>query len=113
MPLVVSHIQQVAVAGVLVTILLMLKMLPPRPERYKRSRTVFMVLQWLLMPITSICYSAAAAMAAQTHLLLGKYLEKFDVTDKATLSSRAKAKAEKNAKKAKRRKSKTITLNKR
>lgn len=113
LPLVVSHIQQVAVAGVLVTILLMLKMLPSRPERYKRSRTVFMVLQWLLMPITSICYSAAAAMAAQTHLLLGKYLEKFDVTDKATLSSRAKAKAEKNAKKAKRRKSKTITLNKR
>lgn len=106
LPLIVSHIQQVAVIGIFITILLMLKMLPPRPERYKRSRTVFMVLQWFLMPVTSICYSSAASMAAQTHLLLGKYLEKFDVTDKATLSSRAKTKAKKDALKKARRKSK-------
>ena len=104
LPLIVSHIQQVAVIGIFITILLMLKMLPPRPERYKRSRTVFMVLQWFLMPVTSICYSSAASMAAQTHLLLGKYLEKFDVTDKATLSSRAKTKAKKDALKKARRK---------
>lgn len=95
LPNVVSHIQQVAMIGLFITILLMLKMLPPRPARYKRRRTVLMVLQWVLMPVTSICYSAAASFNAQTHLMLGKYLDKFDVTDKATLASQARHKAQK------------------
>ena len=51
-----------------------------------------MVVQWVLMPVTSICYNAIASLNAQTHLLFGKYLDKFDVTDKATLASRARAK---------------------
>ena len=93
LPTVVSHIQQVAMIGLFITILLMLKMLPPRPARYKKHRTIFMVAQWVLMPLTSICYSAAASINAQTHLMFGKYLDKFDVTDKATLASRARHKA--------------------
>ncbi len=92
LPIVVSSIQQIALVGVFITIFLMLKMLPPRPERYKRHRTALMVLQWVLMPLTSICYNAVASLNAQTHLLFGKYLDKFDVTDKATLASRALAK---------------------
>lgn len=95
LPIAISYIQQVALVGLFITILLMLKMLPPRPQRYKRHRTLFMVAQWVLMPVTSICYSAAASLNAQTHLLLGKYLDKFDVTDKATLASRAKAREDK------------------
>ncbi|MFZ1257986.1 MAG: hypothetical protein WAQ25_00790 [Candidatus Saccharimonas sp.] len=95
LPVVVSHIQQVATIGLFITILLMLKMLPPRPARYKRHRTVGMVLQWLLMPVTSVCYSALASFNAQTHLALGKYLDRFDVTEKATLASRQQAKQHK------------------
>ena len=99
LPNVISSIQQVAMVGIFITILLMLKMLPPRPARYKRHRTIWMVLQWLLMPVTSICYSSIASFNAQTHLMLGKYLDKFDVTDKATIASQERAKAEKKAKK--------------
>ena len=95
LPVVVSHIQQVAMLGLFITILLMLKMLPPRPARYKRRRTIGMVLQWFLMPVTSVCYSSIASFNAQTHLMLGKYLDKFDVTDKATLASQARAKQSK------------------
>lgn len=91
LPVVVSYIQQVAMVGLFITILLMLKMLPPRPARYKRRRTLGMVLQWLLMPVTSICYSSIASFNAQTHLMLGKYLDEFEVTDKATLASRQQA----------------------
>jgi len=47
------------------------------------------------MPVTAICYGALAPINAQTHLLLGKYLESFDVTDKATFASREKAKKNK------------------
>lgn len=100
LPMVVSYVQQVAMVGLFITILLMLKMLPPRPARYKRRRTVFMVLQWVLMPITAICYSAIASLNAQTHLMLGKYLDKFDVTEKATLASRARHKEQRQLKKS-------------
>ena len=92
LPEIVSSIQRVAMVGLAITILLSLKMLPPRPARYKRRRTLWMVLQWFLMPFTAIIYSATAALNAQTHLLLGKYLDKFDVTEKATHASVARAK---------------------
>lgn len=95
LPVVVSYIQQVAMIGLFITILLMLKMLPPRPARYKRHRTIWMVLQWLLMPFTSVGYSSLASFNAQTHLMLGKYLDKFEVTDKATIASRDRARKKK------------------
>lgn len=99
LPEVVSIIQRIAMVGLFITILLMLKMLPPRPERYKRRRTIGMVLQWALMPLTSVGFSSLASLNAQTHLALGKYLDKFDVTEKATLKSREQAKSKKRAKK--------------
>lgn len=95
LPDVVSRVQQVALIGLFITVFLGLKMLPPRPERYKRRRSVWMILQWGLMPVTAIVYGAASAFNAQTHLLFGKYLDKFDVTEKATHQSVARARAEK------------------
>ncbi|MFI5212342.1 MAG: glycosyltransferase [Candidatus Saccharimonadales bacterium] len=95
LPEVISRIQQVAMIGLLITVFLGFKMLPPRPERYKRRRSVGMLLQWCLMPVTAIVYSAASAFNAQTHLFLGKYLDKFDVTEKATHQTVARARAAK------------------
>lgn len=91
LPVIVSNIQRVAMIGLLITIFLSLKMLPPRPERYKRHHSVFMVLQWVLMPVTTVVYSSLAAFNSQTRLFLGKYLDKFDVTEKATHQSVARA----------------------
>lgn len=42
-----------------------------------------MVLQWGLLPITTIIYSSFAALYSQTRLMLGWYMDKFDVTEKA------------------------------
>lgn len=82
LPSVVSIVQTIASVGLLITVLVSIKMLPKRPERYRRGKTIFMVLQWILMPVTSILYQSLAAFYAQTRLLLGKYMEKFDVTKK-------------------------------
>jgi len=73
--------------GLFITIMLSIRMLPPRPARYRRHRTIFMVLQWVLMPATSIIYQSFAYFYSQTRLALGLYMEKFDVTDKATVPS--------------------------
>lgn len=91
LPVVVGNIQRIAMVGLFITIFLSLKILPPRPERYKRRHSVFMVLQWVLMPVISILYNSLSAFNAQTHLFLGKYLDKFDVTDKATHQSVVRA----------------------
>ena len=84
LPEVVSIIQQVALVGLFITVFLSFKMLPPRPERYKRHRTYMMVAQWVLMPVTAIIYSTISALYSQWRLFTGRYLDKFDVTDKAT-----------------------------
>lgn len=88
LPEVISHIQQVALVGLFITVFLAFKMLPPRPARYKRHRNIWMILQWFLMPVTAIVYSSASAFTSQTALLLGKYFDKFDVTEKATVKDK-------------------------
>lgn len=92
LPEVVSSIQFIAMSGMLITIFLSMKMLPKRPERYKRTRTLGMVLQWILMPVTAIVYNSFASFNAQTHLMFARYLDNFDVTEKATVNSVARAK---------------------
>lgn len=82
LPLIASRIQTVALAGIFITFFISMKLLPPKPARYKHRRTVFMVLQWVLLPVTTIVYNALAAINSQTRLIFGKYLDVFDVTDK-------------------------------
>lgn len=81
-PNIVSVVETFASVGLIVSILVSLKMLPKRPAKYKKGKGIFMVLQWVLMPITSIIYQSLAAFYAQTRLMLGRYMEKFDVTKK-------------------------------
>jgi len=100
LPNVISTLQQIATIGIFITILISLKMLPPRPERYKKRRSFWMVAQWVYMPVTSICYNAVAAAYSQTRLALGKYLDKFDVTEKGRIEDVERAKAEKAKKRA-------------
>ena len=82
LPSVVGIIQTVAMIGLLVTIMTSMKMLPKRPARYKKGKSALMVIQWILMPLVAILYQSAAAFYSQTRLMLGKYMEKFDVTRK-------------------------------
>lgn len=82
LPSVVGWIQAIAMIGTIVTVVISLQMLPPRPETGKKPHKIVMVLQWVLMPVIAIVYQSAAAFYAQTRLLLGKYMEKFDVTKK-------------------------------
>ena len=83
LPMVVSYIQTVAAIGLFVSLILSLKMLPPRPARYKKSKKIWMAVQWIIAPVIAIIYSSACAFYSQTRLILALYMEKFDVTEKA------------------------------
>jgi cellulose synthase/poly-beta-1,6-N-acetylglucosamine synthase-like glycosyltransferase len=83
LPHIASNIQTLALAGIFITLFLSFKALPPKPERYKRHRTIFMVVQWVLLPVTTIVYNSLSSVYSQTRLMFGRYYDKFDVTDKA------------------------------
>ncbi|MDO4508282.1 MAG: glycosyltransferase family 2 protein [Candidatus Saccharibacteria bacterium] len=82
LPNIVSVVETFASVGLIISILVSFRMLPKRPAKYKKGKNILMIAQWILMPITSILYQSIAAYYAQTRLMLGKYMEKFDVTKK-------------------------------
>ena len=86
LPNIVSIIETIACIGLFITILVSFRLLPKRPAKYRKSRNLLMVLQWILMPVISILYQSIAAYYAQTRLMLGLYMEKFDVTKKVVKS---------------------------
>lgn len=83
LPMFASRIETIALVGVFATMFFSFKTLPPKPARYKRHRSVWMVLQWVLLPLTGIGFAAMAALNSQTRLMFGRYLDKFDATKKA------------------------------
>jgi hypothetical protein len=86
LPLIVSRIQTIGLVGALASLYVALRTLPPRPARYKRHRSLFMLLQWVYLPVTTIAYGSFAAIYSQTRLMFGWYMSKFDVTEKAVVS---------------------------
>ncbi len=82
LPNIVSVVETFAMVGLIITVIISMRMLPKRPAKYRKTKHISMLLQWILMPITSILYQSIAAYYAQTRLMLGLYMEKFDVTKK-------------------------------
>lgn len=87
LPYIVSNVQTVALIFAIVTVYFAFLTLPPKPDRYRRHRTLWMVLQWVYLPFTTIVYNSFAALYSQTRLMLGLYLSKFDVTEKAVVTA--------------------------
>lgn len=82
LPQIARWVQTVATTGILISLYLSFRSLPPKPERYKRHRNVWMVAQWVLLPVTTIFYGAFAAIYSQTRLMFGWYLG-WVITEKA------------------------------
>jgi hypothetical protein len=87
LPQYASALQRIAMVGILISLFLSMRSLPPRPLRYKKHRTFWMVIQWVYLPVTSIIYSSFAAINSQTRLMFGWYLG-FVSTEKVSKSER-------------------------
>ena len=46
-----------------------------------------MLLQWVYLPVTTIAFGCVAALNSQTRLIFKRYLSKFDVTEKAVVTT--------------------------
>jgi hypothetical protein len=60
-------------------------LLPPLPERHKKTRLIRyfgMVFQWFIAPIVSIFFSSLPALESQTRLMVGQSLNVFWMTPK-------------------------------
>jgi hypothetical protein len=87
LPLIVSRIQRIGILGVLILAYISLLTLPPRPARHKRHRSFLMAAQWILLPVTGICFASLAAFNSQTRLMFKRYLSRFDVTEHAAVTA--------------------------
>jgi len=64
----------ITLIGLVVTTYINILLLPPRPAKYSRWRTIMMYVQWIFIPVVALTLGAFPAIVAQTRLLFGKYL---------------------------------------
>jgi hypothetical protein len=83
LPVIASRIQTVAMIGLFSSMYLSIKLLPPKPLRYKRRHNIYMVIQWVYLPFTTLVFNCLAALDSQTRLIFKRYPGKFDITEKA------------------------------
>jgi len=81
LPRMTRLIMTLAMVGLIGSAFYALQLLPPRPEKYKKRKYIWMVLQWILVPIVMIVFGAIPALISQTRLMTGKYMG-FWVTEK-------------------------------
>jgi hypothetical protein len=73
-PHVLENLMTLAMIGLLVSLIMSLLLLPPRPEHHSRNQYFFMILQWILVPVSLILFSSVPCIDAVTHLMFGRYL---------------------------------------
>lgn len=80
-PHILEDLMLLAMSGLLLSAILSIPLLPPRPESHPKHKYVIMFLQWVLLPINMIFVGAVPAIDAVTHLMFGKYLG-FNISQK-------------------------------
>lgn len=84
LPIMVRDLLTIAMFGLIVSSLISLTMLPKRPKEKSRFMYLLLALQWILVPVTMIVFSAIPGLHSQTRLMLGRYMG-FWVTPKSRL----------------------------
>jgi len=72
--IILSRVLTLAMFGLIGSVYISFLLLPPRPPNYGKATFIILVLQWLVVPLTMIFFSAFPALEAQTRLMLGKYM---------------------------------------
>lgn len=81
LPVLARDLLSITWVGIALQAIIAMQLLPPRPERYGKTKILEMLAMWVLMPISGILFGSLAAIDAETRLMLGKYMG-FHVTAK-------------------------------
>ena len=73
-PHILENLMSIAMFGMFISAMMSFLILPPRPEHHSPHKYIYMLLQWVLVPVSLILFSSIPCIDAVTHLMLGKYL---------------------------------------
>jgi len=74
LPIMVRNLLILAMGGLVVSSIISLSLTPPRPDGKGRFRYIVMAVQWIMVPLTMIIFSAIPGLDSQTRLMFGKYM---------------------------------------
>jgi hypothetical protein len=86
MPVFARSLLMITWIGIVISMTISLLLLPKRPKNYPRWKSIFMLIQWVLIPISAVFFGSIPAIDAQTRLMIGKPLG-FRVTEKKYIST--------------------------
>jgi len=81
LPRLTRNLMTLAMIGMVVSTIISMLILPPRPKNYGKLKNLSIIFQWLILPLTLIIFGSFPALDAQARLIFGKYLG-FWVTEK-------------------------------
>ncbi len=74
LPLISRSLMTLAMSGLVLSAIISTLLLPPRPSNYGIGKTLIMIGQWIILPVSIIFFGAIPGLEAQTRLMLGKYM---------------------------------------
>ncbi len=74
LPRMTRDLMTLAMFGLIFSAVVSTWLLPPRPKKYRVSKYLSMIFQWILVPLTIPIFGAIPGLDAQTRLILGKYM---------------------------------------
>lgn len=74
LPTLTRTIMAFSMFGLVSMAILSIFILPPKPPKFGKLKSVWLLLQWILFPVTTVVLGAFPGLEAQTRLMLGKYM---------------------------------------
>ncbi len=74
LPFITRNLMILAMSGLVMSAIISISFLPPAPVKARMHRKIFMVLQWIFIPVTITIFGSIPGLEAQTRLMLGKYM---------------------------------------
>ena len=74
LPIITRDLMMLAMLGLILSVIVSMSFLPPKPKHRSRFIYLFMVVQWALVPLTINIFGSIPALDAQTRLMFGRYM---------------------------------------
>ncbi|MFA6445815.1 MAG: glycosyltransferase family 2 protein [Candidatus Paceibacterota bacterium] len=74
LPIITRTLMMICMLGLVTSAIISISLLPTRPKSKSKLDSVFMIVQWILIPITITVFGAIPGLDAQTRLMFKRYL---------------------------------------